>query len=132
MLRIRIGGGGGEDGRGEGEGEVEDEDGNEVSERAVSMVSALTTSILVVGRCGQVEGQSRGRLSSGWKRCPVGGACGAEERREGRRSLVSVAMSERRVLVLVEGSGGGGAPRRRGARRSGKRFILLGGGEGAS
>lgn len=46
----------------------------------------------------------------------MGGACGADERREGRRSFVSEAMSERRVLCVVEGRGGGG--RRRGARRS--------------
>lgn len=67
---------------------------------------------------------------SGWKKRPVGGACGADERREGRRSFVSAAMSERRLLDVVEGSGGGGA-RRGGARRSGKRLIL-GVREGAS
>lgn len=63
---------------------------------------------------------------SGWKSWPVGGACGADERREGRRSFVSAAMSDRRLLVLVEGRGEGDA-RRRGARRSGKRLILGGG-----
>lgn len=59
----------------------------------------------------------------GWKKWPVGGACGADERREGRRSLVSSAMSARRLLDVVEVSEGGGAWRGR-ARRSGKRLVL--------
>lgn len=96
MLRISTGGVGGEV---ESKSEVEGEGVGE-SERAVSMESALRTSILVEGSWGQVEGRSGSRLY-GWKRRPVGGACGASARREGRRSLVSVAMTERAPLVLV-------------------------------
>lgn len=99
MLRIRTGGA-------EGRERV----------RAVSIESALRTWMLAGGSLGQAEGGSGGRLR-GWKKWPVGGACGAEERREGRRSLVSEATRERRVLFVVEGREGGG--RCVGARRSG-------------
>lgn len=56
MLRIRTGGVGEEE---------EEEEMMRESERAVSMESALTTSILVGGSWGQASGESGGRLS-GW------------------------------------------------------------------
>ncbi len=47
----------------------------------------------------------------------MGGACGAEERREGSRSFVSDATSARRMLFVDDGRDGGLGWRR--ARRSG-------------